>query len=139
MNQKNLQNNNGRGEIGRLGEDIAVIYLKNNGFSVIGRNYRKKYGEIDIITKKAGIIHFIEVKSVSRENFSDNVSRVTDSHRPEDNIHPKKLQRLARTIQTYLLEKFSKVEPTWEFHAVIVQLNIKTRQARVKFLKNLIL
>ncbi|KKT37913.1 MAG: hypothetical protein UW27_C0008G0048 [Parcubacteria group bacterium GW2011_GWA1_44_13] len=62
-------------KIGRLGEDIAVKYLENKGFLVIERNYLKKCGEIDVIAKKAGITHFIEVKSVTRENLGRNVSR----------------------------------------------------------------
>src|SRR3989344_2519447 len=61
-------------KIGRLGEDIAVKYLENKGFLVIERNYLKKCGEIDVIAKKAGITHFIEVKSVTRENLGRNVS-----------------------------------------------------------------
>ena len=140
MEMKNIQQNQDkRHEIGRLGEDIAVIYLKNKGFKVVGRNYRKKYGEIDIIAQKGEITHFIEVKSVSHENFKENVSRVTDNYRPEDNIHPQKLKRLARTIQAYLLEKFPMNEPIWEFHAITVQINLTTRRARVRVLENLIL
>lgn len=135
-------------KIGRLGEDIAQKYLKNKGFSIIGQNYLKKYGEIDIIAQKGKIIHFIEVKSVSHENFPQNVSlrprrefanSVTDNYRPEDNIHPQKLKRLARTIQAYLLEKFLKGEPEWIFDVITVRLEMKTRQARVKFLENIIL
>lgn len=128
-----------RHELGRLGEDIATKYLKSKGFDVVGRNYRKKYGEIDLIAQKGGITHFIEVKSVSRENFDKNVSRVMDNHRPEDNIHPQKLKRLARTIQAYLLEKFPESEPEWQFHAITVQISLTTRRARVKFIENLIL
>jgi len=47
--------------IGRLGEDIATGYLKNRGFHIITRNYRKKWGEIDIIAKKDNVLHFVEV------------------------------------------------------------------------------
>jgi len=125
--------------IGRLGEDIAAKYLENKGFSVVGLNYRKKYGEIDIIAQKGKTTHFIEVKSVSCENFPQNVSRVTDNYRPEDNIHPQKLKRLARTIQAFLLEKFPKGEPEWQFDAITVRLDMKTRRAKVRFMDNLIL
>lgn len=132
-------------KIGRLGEDIAVRYLENKGFDVVGQNYLKKYGEIDVIAQKGKTIHFIEVKSVSCENiaknwvFSGNVSRVTDNYRPEDNIHPQKLKRLARTIQAYLLEKFPKDEPEWIFDAITIKLDVKNRKAKVEFFENLIL
>lgn len=124
---------------GRLGEEIAVKYLGNKGFSIIERNYLKKYGEIDIITQKHDTIHFIEVKSVSCEIHIGNVSRVTDEYRPEDNIHPQKLKRLARTIQAYLLSRYPKDEPMWVFDAIIVRLDTKMRQAKVKFIENIIL
>ena len=135
-------------KIGRLGEDIAVKYLENKGFLVIERNYLKKCGEIDIIAKKAGITHFIEVKSVTElpnshlgcsENLAKNVSRVTDKYRPEDNLHPYKLKRLARVIQLYLFEKHSNGEPEWVFDVITVQIDTKSRRASVKFLQNIVL
>lgn len=135
-------------KVGQLGEDIAVKYLENNGFDIIRRNYRKKCGEIDIVAKKAGIVHFIEVKSVSElansrlgrsENIVSGVSRETDNYRPEDNIHPYKLKRLTRTIQVYLLENYKNTEPEWVFDAITVRLDRKNRRARVQFLGNLVL
>jgi len=136
-------------KIGRLGEDIAIKYLENKGFTIIERNYLKKCGEIDIIAKKARVIHFFEVKSVTRENISSsaysymvakcNAPRGTDSYRAEDNLHPYKLKRLSRVIQLYLFEKHSNGEPEWVFDAIIVQIDTKTRRARVKFLENIVL
>lgn len=129
--------------IGRLGEDIAIKYLENKGFSIKGLNYRKKCGEIDIIAQKGKILHFIEVKTVTHETLHMsnlcNVSCVTDKYRPEDNIHEHKLMRLARTIQVYLLEKYPKGEPEWQFSAIVVQLDTKNRQAKVRFLEDLVL
>ena len=123
-----------RQRIGAIGEDIACTFLVKHGFSVIGRNYRKKYGEIDIICKKDKILHFIEVKTVSREN----VSREThDSYQAEDNIHEAKLKRLGRTVEAYLLE-YNKDEE-WLFHAIIVFLDTKAKVAKVRFLKDLVL
>jgi len=132
----NLSHNQG---IGKLGEDIAQKYLENKGFVVGDRNYLKKYGEIDIVAQKGNIIHFIEVKSVSCENLSQDVSCVTDNYRPEDNVHPQKLKRLGRTIQAYLLEKFPKGEPEWVFDVITVRLDPKNLKAQVKFLEDLVL
>ena len=135
----------GKQKIGRLGEDIAAKFLESKGFTVIACNYLKKYGEIDIIAKKGGILHFVEVKTVSHENFSSflpnpmSVSHETDDYRAEDNLHPQKLKRLARTIQVYLLENSDQKEVEWQFHAVTVRIDQETRRARVKFLENIIL
>ena len=124
-------------EIGRIGEDIACKYLVKNGYSVIGRNYRKKWGEIDIIASKEGVIHFVEVKSVSCENV-DIISRETSFHRPEDNAHPEKLRRLARTIETYLAEK-NLMERDWIFDVVTVHLDQKSKRAKVSIIENVVL
>jgi len=48
--------------IGSLYEEKAVEYLKNNGFTVIVKNFRCPKGEIDIIAIKEDILRFIEVK-----------------------------------------------------------------------------
>jgi len=47
---------------GEIGENIAVKFLVKHGFSILGRNYTKKWGEIDIIAEKKGKIYFVEVK-----------------------------------------------------------------------------
>src|SRR3989344_3727604 len=64
-------------KIGQMGEDFACKYLEKNGYKIIERNYLKKWGELDIIAKKRGKIHFIEVKSVSREIAPGNVTHET--------------------------------------------------------------
>ena len=93
-------------KIGALGESLAANYLKNLGFSMIERNYRKKWGEIDLIVSKDKRVHFIEVKTVSYETkgkLEQNVSYGT--YRPEENVHFRKLQRLSRAIETWIAEK----------------------------------
>ncbi|MFA5997216.1 MAG: YraN family protein [Candidatus Paceibacterota bacterium] len=64
---------------------------------------------------------------------------VTDKYRPEDNIHPTKLKRLARTIQLYLYEKHAKGVPEWQFDVITVKMDVITKQARVEFLENIII
>lgn len=49
---------------GRKGEDRADVYLKNEGFEIIQRNYRTRQGEIDIIASKGEFLIFVEVKTL---------------------------------------------------------------------------
>ena len=128
----------GKQVIGVLGENVACNFLKRKGFSVVEKNYRKPWGEIDIIAKGSRILHFIEVKTVSRENLQS-ISREMDAYRPEDNIHPWKLKRLSRTIQSYLLEKNTSEEGEWQFDVITVFLDQKKKQAKVNFIENVIL
>ena len=124
--------------IGRMGEDTACKFLMKQGFSIIERNYWKKWGEIDIIAQKAKKLHFVEVKTVSRENLAEEVTREIDSYQPEENVHPAKLKRLGRTIQTYLLEKDLE-DGQWQFDVLAVFLDVKNKQARVRFTENVVL
>ena len=124
--------------IGELGEGIACRFLVKQGHKVIDRNYRKKWGEIDIISEKDNIIHFIEVKSVSRETLPTNVNNETEGYRPEDHVHPWKLKRIYRTIQTYLLDKKVSGETEWQIDIIAVFLDTKTRKAKVRVTKNII-
>ncbi len=127
-------------KIGEIGENIACEFLMKHGFSVIERNYTKKWGEIDIIAEKSNKIYFIEVKSVSRATLPD-VSHETkgnDEYRPEDNMHPWKLKRLSRTIQTYILSK-KLDEREWQVDLLVVYMDIRNRTARVKVMSDIIL
>ncbi|MES2214101.1 MAG: YraN family protein [Patescibacteria group bacterium] len=124
-------------KLGDIGENIASDYLTKHGFKVIERNYLRKWGEIDIIAQKKGIMRFVEVKSVSCVTLPPVVPHVTSGYRPEENVHPQKLRRLARTIQTYLLEK--KIETDWQLDIITVKISEKDRMARIEMIENIII
>jgi len=113
---------------GNLGEEIACKFLEKRDFSIKDRNYLKKWGEIDIVAEKDNILHFIEVKSVSYE---------TD-HLPEENVHPWKQKRMARTIQTYLLEKKIPDEIEWQIDIMAVFLDFQAKKAKIRMTENVI-
>ena len=125
---------------GNLGEDLACRFLMKHGFDIVERNYLKKCGEIDIIANKGGKLHFIEVKSVSCETLP-NVSGKTNNndYRPEDNVHQWKLQRLAKTIQVYLIEKDVSGETEWQFDVITVYIDKKYLVSKVLMLENVVL
>ena len=130
-------------KIGKMGEDLACQYLEKNGHKIIERNYLKKWGEIDIVTGKAKKIHFIEVKSVSRE-ISDSkegnvIHETNDSYRAEDNMHPWKLQRLRRAIQSYLLDRNIVDDVDWQFDVMAVHIDQNRGLHKVFLMEDIVL
>lgn len=124
--------------VGKIGEDLAARYLVNKGFLVVERNYLRKWGEIDLIVEKQGLTHFIEVKTISRDLSEGGFHMKPGDHRPEDNVHPEKLRRMARVIQTYLLHK--KIEAgNWQFDVVTVLLDRKNKKAKIDIIPNIVL
>ena len=108
--------------IGRLGEDEATRWLKKECFKIIERNYWKPWGEIDIIAQKGQALHFVEVKTVCLERGE--LARF-DRYEPEDNIHPWKLKRLSKAVESYLLEKYGdkdEEDPDWQMDALCLYL-----------------
>jgi putative endonuclease len=124
---------------GEIGENIAVRFLMKHGYKILNRNYTKKWGEIDIVAEKNSRLHFIEVKSVSRETVKDIDQTTLDSYRPEDNMHPWKLKRLSRTIQTYLLSEKVPEETDWQVDLLVVFLAEKDKKVKIKVVKDVIL
>lgn len=125
-----------RKHVGNVGESVAGEFLSSKGHRILMRNYQKPWGEIDIITRKAGIIHFVEVKSISRENIANVSQPTSDIYRAEENMHPQKIARLQRTIQTYIAEH--SVEEDWQLDLVAVTMFIKDKKAECLLIENVL-
>lgn len=119
---------------GALGEKIAAQYLNNKGFRILEYNYRKPWGEIDIIAEKAGIVRFVEVKAVSRESYTD-ISREMD-YRPEEMVTESKLRKVARTAALYM--ETHKDDREYQIDVVGVVLSEESRTARCRLFEQVI-
>lgn len=87
MHQKNKRT------FGSLGEDKAVVFLKNNNFEILERNFRfSRLGEIDIIAKENEYICFIEVKTRSSIFFGT----------PAESVNMKKQNQIRKIAQVYI-------------------------------------
>jgi putative endonuclease len=86
---------NQRNAVGKSGEDLAVEFLRKQGLRVLARNYRTRFGELDVICRKGRTIVFVEVRS-----------RTGDSGRPaEESLTPKKVDHLLKCAQAWLAKK----------------------------------
>tara|TARA_B100000508_G_C11450248_1_gene273608 strand:+ start:98 stop:466 length:369 start_codon:yes stop_codon:yes gene_type:complete len=119
-----------RKDIGNTGEHIAEGFLETKGFVILGKNYNKKWGEIDIIARKDNMVHFVEVKTISRETGNESI------YRPEENMHKKKIERLHRAIQSYLGE--FDITHDWQLDLVTVTLFIKDKKAECALIENVL-
>ncbi len=56
-------NNENAKLLGKLGEERVAKYLKSKGYIILKRNWRDRYGEVDIIAESKENIVFVEVKT----------------------------------------------------------------------------
>jgi putative endonuclease len=102
---------------GDVGEGVAAAYLEQHEFEIICRNYRKKWGEIDIVASRGEEIHFIEVKATVVKTLKDVGRYRKNGYLPEERVNNHKMQQLRRIIETFLME-FSK----WHHATIVVDI-----------------
>lgn len=128
---------NEKQNIGKLGEDIAVKYLENNGLNILERNYRKPWGEIDIIA--------LERRSILSNKFKELVFFEVKTQKnylewePEENVNKHKKHQLSRIIMTYLKEHRISESQDWRIDVLAIKLNMKTKKAEINHIKNIVL
>jgi len=116
-------------EVGQLGEDIAERYLKKKRYKIVERNYREKWGEIDIIAKSPKkVLVFVEVKTVSGPNSSITA---------EDQLTRAKLSKLQRTAELYANGPGAKHVKKSGWRIDLLAITIDGEEATVKHYENI--
>jgi putative endonuclease len=82
-------------ELGKKGEDLALRYLKKQGYRIIQTNYVCKMGEMDIIAQEKDTLAFIEVKTRTSTTFGP----------PQLAVNPAKQVQLSKVALWFLKEK----------------------------------
>jgi putative endonuclease len=95
-------------ELGKLGEDLAVDYLKKNGYTILDTNWTFQKAEIDIIAKIENTLAIVEVKTRSSLDFG----------LPQDFVKPKKIQLLVKAVDAYVIAKNLDVEVRFDIIAI---------------------
>ncbi|MDP2060713.1 MAG: YraN family protein [Flavobacteriaceae bacterium] len=96
-------------DLGKSGEQLAVDFLKNNGYKIIEQNYFFQKAEVDIIARKGNILAVVEVKSRTGTDFGD----------PETFVSKKKIQLLVKAIDHYVISKDLDVDVRFDIIAIV--------------------
>ena len=116
-----------RQHLGRLGEDLALAHLERLGFSLVTRNHRTRFGEIDLIVFDGSTLVFVEVKT-RRANSA--------GRGPWEALHERKRQQVRRMAAAYLLEVADRPHSTdVRFDAVGVTIDGQGRLVRLDHLE----
>lgn len=113
-----------KAEVGRRGEDIAVDYLRRNGFLICATNWRQGRYEIDIVAQKSDMVHFVEVKTRGISSFLS----------PEQSITSSKIAALHRAASAYLAQH--RVVGEVQFDLIAVDL-FPDNTSDVRFVENI--
>jgi putative endonuclease len=104
---------NARQQLGSEGESIACAELERLGYLIVERNYRSRFGEIDIVADDNGTVVFVEVKTKTTDSFGDPVEEVT----------PQKQRQIVSMGQEYATYRCPPHTPC-RFDVVAVDLSV---------------
>lgn len=101
-----------KSRIGKLREAEAARYLRAQGYVLLEQNYRCRLGEIDIVAREGAYVVFIEVKYRADARYGY----------PQESVDKRKIARLHRAAQYYLLERYKngKETPPCRFDVVAI-------------------
>ena len=95
-------------ELGKLGEEMAVEFLRENGYTILETNWTFQKAEIDIIAQKENILAVIEVKTRSTLDFG----------LPQDFVKPKKIQLLVKAVDAFINQRNLDIEVRFDIIAI---------------------
>lgn len=116
-----------RKNFGTWGEEFAAGYLSQQGYTVIGRNVRTPYGEIDLIALDGEVLVFVEVKTRSSNAFGF----------PEEAISKQKAGHMLASAQSYLQSHLD-LSGDWRWDVMAIQKQSTPENIEVVHFKNVI-
>lgn len=97
-----------RQEKGKLGEDAVCRLLEQRGHEILARNYHRRCGEVDIISKCGGFVVFTEVKARKRGSMISGLEAVNRS----------KQVKIIRTADLWLSDNDTGLQPRYDIAEV---------------------
>ncbi len=116
-----------RKQLGNWGENLAAKTLQERGYTIMERNYRTPYGEMDIICRNQEAVVFVEVKTRTNRAYGY----------PEDAITAKKRAHLEETALSYLQEH-PEVNGAWRIDVISIEVKPGSESVEIEWFENAI-
>lgn len=95
-------------ELGKKGEEAAVVFLEKKGYRIVERNWSFSGYEIDIVSENEEFIVFVEVKTRTSSQWGN----------PVDAVDKRRMRRMIRSASHYL--KINRIDKPTRFDIITV-------------------
>ena len=111
---------------GAAGEVLAARFLRDAGYTLVGANYRSRFGEIDIIAEDDEYIAFVEVKTRGEDAL----------YAPREAVTAQKQERIRKTALLYLQNHPTPLQPRFDVIEVVTKPGKAVSALRLEHLQN---
>jgi putative endonuclease len=108
--------------LGQQGEDLALKFLQQKGLTLIQRNYRSRFGEIDLIMEDKKHVVFVEVRLRSSTNFGGALF----------SVDRRKQAKLIKCAQQYMSTESSRLD----FRFDVIAISPSAKQHEIQWITN---
>lgn len=115
-------------QTGSAGELAVCRYLRGMGYRILSRNWRRPWGEIDIVVEREGVIHFVEVKSATRREKGFEPFLRADGW---------KMHKVRRTAETWLAANQYDPDTEWQMDIASVILETNLPDPDIEIIENI--
>ncbi len=113
-------------ELGAWGEELAAGFLRRKGYTIVERNYACRFGEIDLIARRRGIVAFVEVKLRKNAGFAEAREFFTYA----------KQQRLLKSASMWLSAHDCELQPRFDVVEVYAPAGLETKRPQINHLED---
>ena len=111
--------------LGRWGEDLAAKFLVGKGYRVLDRNWKCRFGELDLVAEDGGFICFVEVKLRRSNRFGTGAEQVDQ----------RKREKLRITAELYLQERPAVLQPRFDVVEVLAPNGLGTKNPKIRHIE----
>ena len=109
--------------LGRQAERAAALFLRLKGYKILARNWRTRFGELDLVVKRGKLLVFVEVKA----------RRTHRRGLPEEALTPQKQARLLRLAEMFLAQY--PLSPDTQVRIDVIAIDFSAKQPQIRHYK----